>query len=210
MARPVVQLDGRTLSCGQVRDVARDAAAAAVTGDGRERAEAAARTVAEVAARRRRVRPDHRRGRQPRPGGRRDGPGGSRAPAAAQPRGRRRPGCRRRAEPGDAGGARQSDSGRGSGVDPGVLGPLLDGVNDGLAVPVPRYGAIGTGDLTALAATALRPARRAGLAGAGRPRSPGSHSPRRTRWPSCPVTRPPWARPRWAAPTSRNWSAPRS
>jgi histidine ammonia-lyase len=43
----------------------------------------------------------------------------------------------------------------GSGVDPGVLGPLLDGVNAGLAVPVPRYGAIGTGDLTALAVTAL-------------------------------------------------------
>ena len=51
MARPVVQLDGRTLSCCQVRDVARDAAAAAVTGDARERAQAAARTVAQVAAR---------------------------------------------------------------------------------------------------------------------------------------------------------------
>src|SRR5690242_725459 len=43
----------------------------------------------------------------------------------------------------------------GSGVDPGVLGPLLDAVNAGLWVPVPRYGAIGTGDLTALAAVAL-------------------------------------------------------
>src|SRR5436309_402089 len=43
----------------------------------------------------------------------------------------------------------------GSGVDPGVLGPLLDGINTGLSVPVPRYGAIGTGDLTALAVAAL-------------------------------------------------------
>src|SRR6185437_12504316 len=43
----------------------------------------------------------------------------------------------------------------GSGVDPGIFDPLLAGINDGLAVPVPRYGAIGTGDLTALAETAL-------------------------------------------------------
>ena len=43
----------------------------------------------------------------------------------------------------------------GSGVDPGVLDPLLEVVNSGLTVAVPRYGAIGTGDLTALAVTAL-------------------------------------------------------
>jgi histidine ammonia-lyase len=43
----------------------------------------------------------------------------------------------------------------GSGVDPGVLGPLLDGINAGFWVAVPRYGAIGTGDLTALAVAAL-------------------------------------------------------
>jgi histidine ammonia-lyase len=43
----------------------------------------------------------------------------------------------------------------GSGVDPGVLGPLLAGVNARLWVPVPKYGAIGTGDLTALAQAAL-------------------------------------------------------
>src|SRR5262249_12450331 len=43
----------------------------------------------------------------------------------------------------------------GSGVDPGVLEPLLDGVNAGLWVPVRGYGAIGTGDLTALAVAAL-------------------------------------------------------
>ena len=43
----------------------------------------------------------------------------------------------------------------GSGVDPGVLGPLVSAVNAGLSVPVPAWGAIGTGDLTALAAAAL-------------------------------------------------------
>ncbi len=43
----------------------------------------------------------------------------------------------------------------GSGVDPAVLDVLADVINSGLAVTVPAYGAIGTGDLTALAATAL-------------------------------------------------------
>jgi len=43
----------------------------------------------------------------------------------------------------------------GSGVDPGVLGPLASAVNAGLSVPVPAWGAIGTGDLTGLAAAAL-------------------------------------------------------
>ncbi len=43
----------------------------------------------------------------------------------------------------------------GSGVDPGVLDVLADTINRGFVPPVPRYGAIGTGDLTALAATGL-------------------------------------------------------
>ncbi|MGK5553001.1 aromatic amino acid ammonia-lyase [Actinomadura kijaniata] len=43
----------------------------------------------------------------------------------------------------------------GSGVDPGVLQALADALNLGLLPPVPVYGAIGTGDLTALASTAL-------------------------------------------------------
>ncbi|MFI0355591.1 aromatic amino acid ammonia-lyase [Actinomadura sp. 9N407] len=43
----------------------------------------------------------------------------------------------------------------GSGVDPGVLAALADSLNLGLLPPVPVYGAIGTGDLTALASTAL-------------------------------------------------------
>ena len=43
----------------------------------------------------------------------------------------------------------------GSGVEPGVLSALADCVNVGLRPPARRYGAIGTGDLSALATTAL-------------------------------------------------------
>lgn len=43
----------------------------------------------------------------------------------------------------------------GSGVHPGLLDTLAEALNRHLLPPVPRIGAIGTGDLTALAATAL-------------------------------------------------------
>ena len=43
----------------------------------------------------------------------------------------------------------------GSGVDPGVLDVLAECVNRGLCAPARRYDAIGTGDLAALAVTAL-------------------------------------------------------
>jgi len=43
----------------------------------------------------------------------------------------------------------------GAGIDPGVLDVLAECVNRGLRPPVRRYGAIGTGDLPALAVTAL-------------------------------------------------------
>ena len=155
MARPVVQLDGRTLSCGQVRDIARGAAAAAVSGDGRERARAAARTAVQVAARSQVY-------------GRTTGVGANRdqavSPADLDGHGRRL----LRSHAGGGGPLIAAELSRamlvvrvnqivagGSGVDPGIFGPLLAGINDGLAVPVPRYGAIGTGDLTALAETAL-------------------------------------------------------
>jgi len=155
MARPVVQLDGRTLSCGQVRDIARGTAAAAVTGDGRERARAAARTAAEVAARSQVY-------------GRTTGVGANRdqvvSPADLEGHGLRL----LRSHAGGGGPLIATELSRamlvvrvnqiaagGSGVDPGIFDPLLSGINDGLAVPVPRYGAIGTGDLTALAETAL-------------------------------------------------------
>ncbi|MFP3966124.1 aromatic amino acid ammonia-lyase [Actinomadura fulvescens] len=64
----------------------------------------------------------------------------------------------------------------GSGVDPGVLQPLADVLNLGLLPPVPLYGAIGTGDLTALASTALcLLGERSWLSGAdgGQERGPG-------------------------------------
>lgn len=155
MPGPVVLLDGQTMGCGQVRDVARGAATASVTGDGLERARAAAQTAADVAARRAVY-------------GRTTGVGANRdqhiAAADLAEHGLRL----LRSHAGGGGPlvapelsramlvvrANQIAAG-GSGVDPGVLGPLLDGVNAGLSVPVPRYGAIGTGDLTALAVTAL-------------------------------------------------------
>ena len=43
----------------------------------------------------------------------------------------------------------------GSGVDPALLPVLADAINRGFTPPVPIYGAIGTGDLTALASTGL-------------------------------------------------------
>ncbi|NRQ32676.1 aromatic amino acid lyase [Nonomuraea sp. NN258] len=43
----------------------------------------------------------------------------------------------------------------GSGVDPGVLPVLADAINEGFTPPLHTYGAIGTGDLTALSSTAL-------------------------------------------------------
>src|SRR5215468_33776 len=155
MARPVVQLDGRTLSCSQVRDIAQGAAAAAVTFEGRERAQAAAVVAAKVAARSQVY-------------GRATGVGANRDQAVS-PDDLEGHGLRLLRSHAGGGGpliapelsramlvvrANQIAAG-GSGVDPGIFGPLLAGINDGLAVPVPRYGAIGTGDLTALAETAL-------------------------------------------------------
>jgi len=151
----VVRLDGRTAGCKQVRDVARGDATAAVTEEGLERARAAARVVADVTTRRQVY-------------GRTTGLGANRnqvVPALdLEEHGYRL----LRSHAGGSGPliapelsramlvvrANQITAG-GSGVDPGVLGPLLDGVNAGLWVPVPRYGAIGTGDLTALAVAAL-------------------------------------------------------
>ncbi len=155
MARPVVLLDGQTTSCEQVSDIARGAARAAVTAEGMERASAAARTAAEVSSRREVY------GRTTGVGANRDQP-----VTAADLAGH---GLRLlRSHAGGGGPLVAPELSRamlvvrvnqiaagGSGVDPGVLGPLLDGINAGLSVPVPRYGAIGTGDLTALAVTAL-------------------------------------------------------
>jgi len=155
VAGPVVLLDGRTVSCARVAEVARGAATAAVSVEGMERARAAARTARDVAARRQVY------GRTTGVGANRDQPVGPRDLDAH--------GLRLlRSHAGGTGPLVSAEASRamlvvranqiaagGSGVDPGVLGALLDGVNAGLSVPVPRYGAIGTGDLTALAVAAL-------------------------------------------------------
>lgn len=151
----MVPLNGRTVSCRQVRDVARENATAAVSKAGIGRAAAAARVAAEVAASRAVY------GRSTGVGANRDQPvadsdlaghglrllhshAGGGGPVLAAELSRAMLAVR----------VNQIAAG-GSGVSPGVLAPLLDAINAGLWVPVPRYGAIGTGDLTALAATGL-------------------------------------------------------
>jgi histidine ammonia-lyase len=151
----VALLDGESVTCGQVAAAARGQASVAVSAAGRARAAAAARTVALVAARQ----PVY--GRTTGVGANRDQPvpdadasghglrllrshAGGGGPVIAAELSRAMLAVR----------ANQLAAG-GSGVDPGVLDVLADGLNQGLAVPVPTYGAIGTGDLTALSVTAL-------------------------------------------------------
>jgi histidine ammonia-lyase len=155
MSSAAVVLDGESLTCAQVAAVARGQAEVAISPAGRDRAGAAAQMAAAVAGRR----PVY---------GRTTGVGANRDQAVhgadAEASGLRL----LRSHAGGGGPliavelsramlvvrANQLTAG-GSGVDPGVLGTLADGINRGLAVPVPTYGAIGTGDLTALAVTAL-------------------------------------------------------
>ncbi|HWF81091.1 MAG TPA: aromatic amino acid ammonia-lyase [Streptosporangiaceae bacterium] len=148
-------LNGRTVTCRQVRDVARETVTAVVSRAGVGRAAAAARVAAEVAATRAVY------GRSTGVGANRDQPVGA-ADLAGH-------GLRLlHSHAGGGGPMIASELSRamlvvrvnqiaagGSGVNPGVLAPLLAAINAGLWVPVPRYGAIGTGDLTALAVTAL-------------------------------------------------------
>ena len=155
MGGQAVELNGQTMTCGQVRDIARGQVAAVISPAGIERAAAAARTAADVATWREVY-------------GRTTGVGANRDQPVA-PADQRRHGLRLLRSHAGGGGpligaecsramlavrANQIAAG-GSGVDPDVLGPLTDGLNAGLWVPVPRYGAIGTGDLTGLAVAAL-------------------------------------------------------
>ena len=155
VARPLVLLDGQTASCAQVRDVARGEASAAVSEDGMQRARAAAQLVADVAERM----PVY---------GRTTGVGANRDQTVTASDMTEYGYRLLRSHAGGGGPIVAADLSRamlvvranqiaagGSGVDPAVLAPLLDAVNAGLWVPVPRYGAIGTGDLTALAVAAL-------------------------------------------------------
>ncbi len=150
-----VLLDGRTLRCGRVRDVARGAVPVAVSAGGRQRAMAAAAAAAQMATAREIY-------------GRTTGVGANRDQVVT-PADLGDHGLRLLHSHAGGGGppvaavlsramlvvrVNQIAAG-GSGVDPGVFAPLVDAINAGLYAPVPAYGAIGTGDLTALAVTAL-------------------------------------------------------
>jgi histidine ammonia-lyase len=151
----VLALDGTSLTCAQAAAAARGQVRLGVAEPGRTRARAAAQAAILVA------------GRQP-VYGRTTGVGANRElPVAADDAAGH--GLRLLRSHAGGGGpllaaefglatlvirANQIAAG-GSGVDPGVLDPLVDCVNRGLCAPIPTYGAIGTGDLTALAMTAL-------------------------------------------------------
>jgi histidine ammonia-lyase len=153
--RLVIVLDGTSLTCGDVAAVARGLARVALSDEGRQRARAAAEVAAYATARREVY-------------GRTTGVGANRSLAVgsgdAAGHGLRLV----RSHAGGGGPLIPAEFGRamlvvrvnqiaagGSGVDPGALDALIDAINGGLSVPVPRWGAIGTGDLTALAVTAL-------------------------------------------------------
>jgi histidine ammonia-lyase len=154
--RPMtIALDGEGLSCEQVEAVARDGVAVEVAAGGIERARAAHEVALEVAA----ERPVY---------GVTTGVGTNRTvPVGAGDvldHGLRvlRSHAGGAGPPMDRAGVRamlvvrlnQLAAG-GSGVDPALLEVLERALNRGLTPRVPRYGAIGTADLTALASTAL-------------------------------------------------------
>jgi histidine ammonia-lyase len=155
MDRRVLVLDGTALTCAEVAAVARGQARVAVSRPGRDRAAAAAEVVRRVSA-------------QGEVYGRTTGVGSNRdvAVAGGDIAGH---GLRLlRSHAGGTGELISPDLGRamltvranqiaagGSGIDPGLLDVLAECINRGLSVPAARYGAIGTGDLTALAMTAL-------------------------------------------------------
>ena len=155
MDRRVLVLDGTALTCAEVAAVARGQAQVALSRPGRDRAAAAAEVVRRVSAQREVY-------------GRTTGVGSNRdvTVASGDIAGHGLRLLRRHA--GGAGELISPDLGRamlavranqiaagGSGIDPGLLDVLAECINRGLSVPAARYGAIGTGDLTALAMTAL-------------------------------------------------------
>jgi histidine ammonia-lyase len=150
-AAPVL-LDGTGMTCAQVRMIAREGAAVAVAAAGLERARLAREVIGRVLA----SRPVY---------GRTTGVGANRAvPADDAGHGLRL----LRSHAGGAGPMLDVTRSRamlavrlnqlaagGSGVDPALLGVLAQALNLGLAPPVRMIGAIGTGDLAALASTGL-------------------------------------------------------
>jgi histidine ammonia-lyase len=151
----MVAVDGRSLTCANVAALAQGAAEMTIGPLGRDRAAAAA-ALARILARRQPVY------------GRTTGVGANRGLAVTGPDAGAHGLRLIRSHAGGGGPLIQASFGRamlvvranqiaagGSGVDPAVLPVLADCVNHGLWPPAPVYGAIGTGDLTALAAAAL-------------------------------------------------------
>lgn len=155
MNRQRIVINGRSLTCADVRAIARTGAAVEVADEGVDRARAAWRVAREIAENR----PVY---------GRTTGVGANHT-VAVEWDDREAHGLRLlRSHAGGAGPLLGPEPARamlavrlnqlaagGAGVDPGVLDVLATVLNRGLIPPVPTYGAIGTGDLTALAATAL-------------------------------------------------------
>jgi len=151
----VVTIDGSSLSCAHVAAVARQRATVAVAGAAQDAARAAWQVAQEVAA------------RQP-VYGRTTGVGANHVVPLSE-RDRAEHGIRLlRSHAAGAGPLLAPEVARamlviranqigvgGSGVDPALLAVLADAINRGFTPPIPLYGAIGTGDLTALASTAL-------------------------------------------------------
>lgn len=155
MTRPGIIIDGASLTCAGVAAVARDEAAVTVAADAVTAARAAWETARDVAARR----PVY---------GRTTGVGANRNVGLAEDDLAEHGLRLLRSHAAGSGPLQPADLGRamlvtrmnqigagGSEVDPGVLEALADALNRGFTPPVPLYGAIGTGDLTALASTGL-------------------------------------------------------
>jgi histidine ammonia-lyase len=155
MTRPGIIIDGASLTCAGVAAVARDEAPVTVAAGAAAAARAAWETARDVATRR----PVY---------GRTTGVGANRNVGLAEDE-RAEHGLRLlRSHAAGSGPLQPAGLGRamlvtrmnqigagGSGVDPAVLEVLADALNRGFTPPVPLYGAIGTGDLTALASTGL-------------------------------------------------------
>jgi histidine ammonia-lyase len=155
VARPGIAIDGTSLTCAQVASVARGAAGVRVAAAARAAAREAWQVAREVAGQR----PVY---------GRTTGVGAKRNVEVTAGEAAQHGLHVLRSHAAGAGPLLEPELGRamlvvrlnqlgagGSGVDPGLLGVLADAINRGFTPPVSRYGAIGTGDLTALAATGL-------------------------------------------------------
>ena len=155
MTRPGIIIDGASLTCDGVVAVARDEAPVTIAAGAAAAARAAWETAREVAARR----PVY---------GRATGVGANRNIGLAEDQLAGHGLRLLRSHAAGTGPLQPADLGRamlvtrlnqigagGSGVDPAVLDVLADALNRGFTPPVPLYGAIGTGDLTALASTGL-------------------------------------------------------